>query len=123
MRLVDNLICDGDTATHVSMLVSNESPFIDENGFLEEVAFLEIIAQSLAAHVAFDNAKIGKKLQRGFLIGSKSLKINGQAKVGDELIIKIVKQISFGDFGVVDGFVYKEDELLASGEIKVWSDG
>jgi hypothetical protein len=41
--------------------------------------------------------------------------------VGDRLVINVKKVARFGDFGVVEGTIYRDDgTFLASGEIKVW---
>jgi hypothetical protein len=40
--------------------------------------------------------------------------------VGDTLRISLYKKAKFGDFGILKGEVYKADELIARGEIKVW---
>jgi predicted hotdog family 3-hydroxylacyl-ACP dehydratase len=56
----------------------------------------------------------------GFLLGIKKLGIFGSARVGDTLRITVHKAVKYGDFGIVRGEVYKGNELLARGEVKVW---
>ena len=54
----------------------------------------------------------------------KKFEILGRAHVGDTLRITVFKAAKYGDFGIIDGAVYKGEELIARGELKVWqSDG
>ena len=57
----------------------------------------------------------------GFLVGLKKVKIFGTAKTGDQLLIKIHTRLQLDEFAVVDGEVLRNEELLAQGQIKIFT--
>jgi len=123
MCFADKILFFGKGESHVSFKIPDNSPFIDENGFIDEVTFLEMVAQAMAAHAGVKRHSTSEKPLKGFLLGCKNFEINGCAKRGDVLFIKGAEQAAFGEFTIVNGFVYKDDILLASGEIKIWKEG
>ena len=122
MRFVDSLVYLTDKGVHVSFKVPFNSPFIDEKGYIDELTFLEMTAQAMAVHAWFTDNTTSCKPLKGLLLGCKNLKINGYAEKGDVLIIKAFEQIALGNFSIIHGTVYKDDILLASGEIKIWKE-
>ena len=118
MLLVDRLLEVGEE-TLVEAEVGEDMPFVDATGRLDEVAFLEIIAQSVAAHSGFRHFGNGGK-EEGFLIGAKGLTIHSQAHAGDRLRVALTKVTEYGDLAVIRGKVSNNGTLLAEGEVKVW---
>jgi radical SAM protein with 4Fe4S-binding SPASM domain len=119
MCIVDELLSVDEKTFTTRVKVSKDSIFVGEDGVLDEVVHLEILAQSMAAWKGFKNLK-DKKAPEGYLIGVKGLKISGAAKVGDTLSVSIHKVIEVTNVGVVKGKIFKGDELITSGEIKIW---
>ncbi len=122
MRFVDKIIYLADREAHVSFKIPENSPFIDKNGFIDEVVFLEMIAQAMATYAGVTGNSTPEKPLKGFLLGCKNFEVLGKAKSGDVLIIKGREQAAFGEFSIIDGSVYKDGALLASGEIKIWEE-
>ena len=120
MRLVDRLIKVGERSGEVEMTVREDMPFVDDNGFCEEAAYLEIMAQAAAAMGGFkEHGKLHKK-HEGFLLGAKQFEVLGRAHVGDVLKISVFKYAKFGDFVIIKGTICRGPDLLAQGEVKIW---
>jgi radical SAM protein with 4Fe4S-binding SPASM domain len=122
MRMVDALLAVGDRWGEVSVAVSDEMPFVGEDGTLAEVAYVEMMAQSIAALNGFKQLGTPGSSLEGYLVGAQDLEILGTARVGDRLSIRVHKEARFSNFGVVKGTVSREDTVLARGTIKIWHD-
>ncbi|MBF0387202.1 MAG: radical SAM protein [Candidatus Omnitrophica bacterium] len=120
MLLVDKLIKIGERTAEVETTVRADMPFVSGDGFLDEAAYLEIIAQAAAAMGGFRQYGTSSKKPMGFLLGTKQLEVFGRARVGDVLSVSVSKYAQFGDFGMVKGSVTCGSHLLAQGEIKTW---
>ena len=120
MRVVDQLLKIGERSGELSLTVTEGMPFVDD-GIVDEVVYLEILAQAIAAlhgFKAMDRERFAK--EEGYLVGAQKLQILGRASVGDTLNIRVRKEARFGDFGVVLGTVSRSGTVLARGEIKIW---
>lgn len=120
MLMIDRLVEVLERASVSEMTVRSDMPFVSPEGLLDEAAYPEIISQAIAAQEGF--RKIGSKNPEleGFLLGVKKMEIFAAAQVGDTLRISVFKTAKFGDFGIISGEVFRGDDLLAKGEIKVW---
>ncbi len=120
MRVVDKLIRIAERKADVTATVTRESLFARQDGTLDEAIYPELFAQAIAALDGFRHMGIPDVETKGFLLGAKNIEILNQARVGDNLKISVFKYAQYDDFSVVEGVVYREDEVLARGEIKVW---
>jgi len=120
MRVVDKLIRIAERKADVTVTVTKESIFVRQDGTLDEAVYLELIAQAIAALSGFSHMGASDVEMKGFLLGAKNIKILNQARVGDNLKISVFEYANYGDFGIVEGVIYREDEVLARGEIKIW---
>jgi radical SAM protein with 4Fe4S-binding SPASM domain len=120
MLLLDRLLEVKERASVSEMTVRADMIFVDEEGRLDDAAWPEIISQAIAAQEGF--RKLGSRSpdREGFLLGVKNLEILGSARVGDTLRITVFKAARYGDFGIIEGEVYRGDELIVQGELKVW---
>jgi len=124
MRMVDQLTKVGERNAQTTFLVRKECVMVDESGRLDELAFIEMIAQSFAAGHGFHLSMDERLTHRGLLLGVKELVVSGEARVGDRLTVHLRKVTRFGAFGVVEGDIYREDgELVATGQVKIWRPG
>lgn len=119
MCVLDDLISVKDGVAEATATIRESSPFVRRDGTLEESIFVEMIAQAIAAGSGFELTEEQRKSQEGYLLGIKSMKIMGTARVGDTLKIKAFKYAQYGDFGVIEGTVLRGEQILAHGEIKV----
>lgn len=122
MQMVDRLVAIGEREVHTECVVAASWPFVDDAGFLDPLAHAEIIAQSLAAAKGFHPSRDQDQMHSGLLLGIKSLQIHRPARVGDHLHTRIRKVARLGGFGIAEGRVQRHDsELLAVGQVKVWT--
>ncbi len=120
MRLVDSLVACDDQGGVVETEIGRDHALVDENGILEPVILVELIAQGYAVFRGYTDRLAGLGVRRGLLVGVKRLECFGRACRGDRLRIKTRTVVELEDFAVAEGEVWRGTELLASGEIKVW---
>ena len=120
MRVIDTLVKITERTAETKVTISNDMLFVRDDGSLDEAVYLELMAQSIAALTGFKNVGVSGRVVDGFLIGAKNLEIFSKAHIGDTLTISVFQSARFGDFGIVEGRIYRSDELLAQGEVKVW---
>lgn len=121
VRMIDQLAEVGERFARTEFVVRRDSLLVDALGRLDELAYIEMIAQSFAACHGFQLFGEERLAHQGLLLGARDFVISGEARVGDRLSIRVGKVTRFGDFGVVDGEVYHEDgRLIATGQIKIW---
>ena len=120
MRLVDTLLSVHEDCGVTESVFPRTSMMADEKGRLDEVAFLEMIAQSYAALKGYTDLVEEKPAGEGFLVGVRRLEVTGRAYAGDRLLTSIRTVTSFGGFAVAEGSVTRGDETIASGIIKLW---
>jgi len=120
MRLVDTLVSVNDGCAVAESVLPQSTMMADREGRIDEVAFMELIAQSYAAFKGYMDRMDGKPPGEGFLVGVRHLEISGTAHAGDRLLTSIRTVAEFGGFAVVEGTVTRGDETLASGTLKLW---
>jgi len=120
MRLVERLLeIEGHNGC-VEALVRSDCPLVDENGLLEDVALIELIAQGYAALKGYVDRRDGLPVRQGFLVGIKKLVRLHSARVGDCLQIRINTLVELDNVAVAEGEIWADKTLIARGEIKIW---
>lgn len=122
MRVVDRLVSMGERVAVVEAKVPADSLFAEEDGMLDEAFHLELIAQAAAAMNGFRMQRQSSGGRKGYLVGVRALEIFGRARVGDTLDIRVFKAAGYGNLGIIEGQVFRNNDLLSRGEIKVWHD-
>ena len=120
MRVVTTLLKVGERCGQVESVFSTDSPFIKKDGSIEEMAYMEIMAQSAAAMHGFEKFDTGAKNHGGFLIGGQKINMYTKAFAGEKLITDIYKTTKFGNFGILSATIKRGDEMIAEGEIKIY---
>jgi predicted hotdog family 3-hydroxylacyl-ACP dehydratase len=120
MRLVDTLVSVNDGCAVAESVLPRSTMMADGEGKIDEVAFMELIAQSYAAFKGYMDRMNGKPPGEGFLVGVRNLEVTGRAYAGDRLLTSIRTVAALGGFAVVEGSVTRGDETLASGTLKLW---
>jgi predicted hotdog family 3-hydroxylacyl-ACP dehydratase len=120
MRLVDTLVSVNDGCAVAESVLPRTTLMADGEGKIDEVAFMELIAQSYAAFKGYLDRRDGRPPGEGFLVGVRHLEINGKAYAGDRLLTSIRTVAAFGGFAVIEGVVTRGGETLASGTLKLW---
>jgi len=119
MRVIDMLVRVAEKEADITVTIIRDMPFVSGDGLLDETAYIEMMAQSVAAVNSFEQ-KCSYSSSKGFLLGAKKFEILGEAKVGDILKISVYKYMQFDGFCVVKGTISRDNHILARGEIKVW---
>ncbi|HBA88206.1 MAG TPA: 3-hydroxyacyl-ACP dehydratase [Geobacter sp.] len=120
MRLVETLLSCEDAAGVVETAVAANGPLTGADGALDDVAFVELLAQGYAVIKGYDDLFNGKEISKGYLVGIKKIQVKGRAAAGDRLLIRIRTVGRFEGFAVAEGEVEREGEILACGSIKLW---
>jgi len=120
MVFIDTLEMVGERVASASVTIKKDWFFVDENGFLDEAMYMELIAQAAAALNGFEALSQNSQGFQGFLLGARKLRVFKKACVGDRLGISLFKYAKYGDFGIVKAQVTANCELLAEGEVKIW---
>lgn len=120
MRLVETLVSSSEGVGIVEATVLPDSPLITSDGRLESVGLVEMLAQSFAAMKGFEDRRKGEPVRRGFLVGLRSLRLNGVARAGDSLEIRVRTTAEMDGFALAEGEVWRNAELLAVGTLKLW---
>jgi predicted hotdog family 3-hydroxylacyl-ACP dehydratase len=120
MRMVDRLLEINGKNGVVEALVAAECPLVSAEGWLDDVALAELLAQAYAAVKGYCDLLEKKQAKQGFLVGIKNVERLMSAKSGDGLKIYINTLAELGDLAVAEGEIWRGDELIARGEIKVW---
>ena len=120
MRLVDQLVeIEGKNGV-VEALVDRNCPLVSEEGVLEKVALVELIAQSYAALKGYLDRVENKPVRQGFLVGIKSFVSLLPVYSGETLRITIETLGELEDFAVAEGKIWRSETLVGRGEIKIW---
>lgn len=120
MRLVDTLVSVIDGCAVAESVLPRSCIMADGEGKIDEVAFMELIAQGYAAFKGYMDRMDGKPPGEGFLVGVRHLEFTGRAYAGDRLLTSIRTVGAIGGFAVVEGAITRGDETLASGTLKLW---
>jgi predicted hotdog family 3-hydroxylacyl-ACP dehydratase len=120
MRLVETLLSrDGESGVTESRIPA-DAVVADQNGRLDETAFVELIAQSYAAVRGHLDLSTGTPATTGFLVGIRDCAIAGAAYAGEHLLTSVRTVASHGGFAVVDGTVTRGGENLAVCTVTLW---
>ena len=120
MRVVSNLLKVGERYAQVESVLLDQNLFIKKDKSLEEIVYMEIMAQSAAVMNGFEKFDTDRPDPGGFLIGGKNINIHTKAYAGQKLIIDIYKTTKFGNFGILTATIKSNSELIADGEIKIF---
>lgn len=120
LRLVERLLSiDGKNGV-IEALVRADCPLVSASGELEDVALIELMAQGYATLKGYLDQRQQLPVRQGFLVGIKKMIRYQGAVVGDLLHISVNTVAELDDFAVAGAQVWRGDELLAEGDIKVW---
>ncbi len=119
MRIIDTVSDVGERWGEMAVTVTGEMPFLGEDGVLDEAAYMEMMAQSVAALNGFRQIASSERLIDGLLLGARDIEVLGPAHIGDTLKITVRETTRYGNFSFMKGAVSRNGEVLARGEIKI----
>ena len=105
----------------VEAAIKPDSIFVRGDGSVEPAVLAELIAQSFAAVKGYEDLSIGNPVAKGFLVEVKRFEVFGAAHGGEKFSIVIEKAGGTDDFALAHGTVMRENTVLASGDVMVWT--
>jgi 3-hydroxyacyl-[acyl-carrier-protein] dehydratase len=118
--MIDRLVEYRDESGVVEALIRSGNILVGEDGALDSVAYMELIAQAYAAFKGYRDLLHGETVKKGFLVAVKHMECKGEAFLGDLLRINVATISEVGDFAVAEGTITRGDEVLASGGLTLW---
>ncbi len=124
MCLIDHLVkrSDDRTLAATTVLMDKELLFIDQEHGITAEFFIEIIAQTAAAANGYDTLVDGKEPGAGFIVKLDDFSLFPHSLSARPLLAETEKIFEFNDMTRLEGRLYCDDKLLASGTIQVWEE-
>ncbi|HEM48887.1 MAG TPA: hypothetical protein ENO27_01625 [Caldithrix sp.] len=120
MLLIDSLDEFSRDRGRGHLQISDKNLFIKNNGRLDAVVYIELLAQLIAAHSGYE-AQLNNSISKiGFLVGLKDLKFYQFVSAGDIIDMHIKKDYEFDKISYVCGKIYCKNSLIAEGTLKLW---
>jgi predicted hotdog family 3-hydroxylacyl-ACP dehydratase len=118
--LVDRLLEFAGQTGVVESVIAPDNLFISDEGLLNEIALVELLAQSAAAVKGYSDLKEGKEIKKGFLVDIREFYFKERCCKGDIIHISIEIAKSFSGFSVINGHLVSRGKELAAGTLKLW---
>ena len=120
MLLVSQLIaCDRDTSEAIARLPA-DCPLATEDGGIEPLALIEIMAQACAAAQGYRGLQQDRPPRVGYLVGITKTELSGSLRVGETCRILATVIGVLGAFAVTEATVVRDGQVIAKGTIKTW---
>jgi len=121
MRLIDRLQTSDGKSGSSSARFPADSPFvIDQNGTIERLAVLELVAQTYAAAKGYEDLSDGKDVAQGYLVGISKAVFHGDACAEQDLLTCVRTEETFDSFYLAAGEVWHHDRRLLEATLKIW---
>jgi predicted hotdog family 3-hydroxylacyl-ACP dehydratase len=118
--MINRLVEYRDGSGIVEAFIHSGNLLVAEDGVLDGVAYMELIAQSFAAFKGYHDMLDEKPVKKGFLVVMKHMECKGEAFLGDLLKINVSTVSEVGGFAVAEGIITRGDEVMASGSLTLW---
>ncbi len=123
MLMIDTLCNVGERSGHLAARIKDDNPFLSGDGILGETAYIELIAQAVAALEGFHMSPAERAQHKGVLLAVKRFSISRASRRGEKLDIHLEKLGRFGDFGAVSGVIMNDGAHVAGGELSFFQSG
>ena len=100
--------------------ITSKNPFLGAAGKLDDICFVEILAQLAAAAKGYEARKAGGSVKSGYLAGINDFSIKGEARLGDVLQVTMKKTLQVNNITVTDGSIFIGEKCIASGTLKLY---
>lgn len=119
-RIIEELVSVGERCAELRLRVPDNGRWVDEDGVLDETAFVEIVAQATAVLNSFHKSNGSGSNAQGYLLGAKGFEIIGQVQAGQTLDVYVRKIGRLGEFGIVEGTISRNGQMITRGEVNVY---
>lgn len=100
--------------------IKETNPFIQQNLYLSELVYVELMAQTSAIFIANRLPDDERPDAIGFVIGVDSYKPLALLKIHDTVRVKSFLKTSFEYFYIFECIVYRNNEEVCQGMIKIY---
>ena len=118
--LVDKLLYFSGQTGVVESVISPDNFFLAQDGRFQDIAMVEILAQSAAAVKGYSDLQQGKEISKGFLVDIREFIFKKKCYKGDTIHSRIDITKSFGGFSIINGVLTCSGEECAAGSMKLW---
>jgi len=124
MRWIDSIEPGGDDPSTAwgSALIRKDNPLLRSDGSLDPLAHIELVAQTAAAFEAAGAMRRGEPPQGGALVGVTGFALVRGTAPGARLTVGIERTGKNRFFRDIEGRVFDDEELVASGAIRIFVD-
>ena len=117
--MVGELLFSDDNVTRTKFIIPADNIFVIDGAF-SEAGLMENMAQTAAAGSG-NMARIeNRAVATGYIGQVKNFEVFELPKIGDELITEIKVEVQVFDAGIVSGKIWREDNLVAQCEMKIF---
>lgn len=120
VRLIEHLLEVNADSGRASATVRAGSLYVNADGTLDGTAYLELMGQTFAAVKGWRDREQGHPPRAGVLAGATRVDCTGTARVGEQLTVAIQQSGTFGPFEMIEGHICRQDQHIASGQLKLW---
>lgn len=119
MVMVDELIsADGKSAT-TELLIREDNIFVSD-GHFQAYALIEVMAQTAAAQLGYENRlRGGNDVRIGYIGAVKRMRIESVPRVGEMLLTRLEVLEDFGDMKLVAAESFVNDQKIATAELTI----
>lgn len=120
MRTVDRIVALTEKEGSVEYQIDPDHIFLDQDGHLDPIVYLEMMAQSFAAIDSYRNRTVDGEPREGFLVGVRDFQVAERVITGGVLTINVAISRTFAEFTIMNGEVHHQDNRVASAILKLW---
>jgi len=120
MCLINSLVEYGEEDSVAVTKIENSNLFRSANGQLNSIVFIELLAQTAAAHSGYKAQFLNGAKKFGFLVGVKDLEIYRTVAIGETLRLVLHRDYQMENLTYLNGKVMLGETLVAQGVLKIW---
>ena len=120
--MIDTLLYADETISRTAFAVRADNVLV-EDGHFTAAGLMENMAQTAAAGAGYTAQKEGKPVQVGFIASVSEFEVHQLTATGDELVTEVTFKERVMNISVVSGIVKRNNEVIASCEMKIVLDG
>ena len=119
MVLVDKLISADEKSATTELLIREDNIFVSD-GHFQAYALIEVMAQTAAAQLGYENRlRGGNDVRIGYIGAVKRMRIESVPRVGEMLLTRLEVLEDFGDMKLVAAESFVNDQKIATAELTI----
>ncbi|HZY37536.1 MAG TPA: 3-hydroxyacyl-ACP dehydratase [Mucilaginibacter sp.] len=118
--MVGKLLHTDATVARSSFLITEDNVFV-RDGYFQEAGLLENMAQTAALGAGYLAQVENRPVVSGYIAAVNNFEVSNLPLVNDELVTEVRIENRIFNVTVISGKVWNKGELIASGEMKLFS--